>query len=56
MRYRHLSGIALGIFQFEFSPVEAFVDNFQKFVEVVSKVLNQNLVVLFQTNWHTWFP
>ena len=40
MQYRRLSSIVFDIFQFEFNPVSAFVDDFRTFVESVGIVLN----------------
>ena len=46
-RYRRLSGVVFDIFQFIFSPVSTFVDDFRKFIESVGTVRNYNLVFLF---------
>ena len=48
-RYRRLKDVTFNIFEFEFSPVSAFVDDFRTFVVSVGTVRNQNLVFFFQT-------
>ena len=47
-RYRRLKDVTFNIFEFEFSPVSAFVDDFRTFVVSVDTVRNQNLVFFFQ--------